>query len=119
MRSRLRTGLIAGLVSAGLLAALAVPVSPGQSLARSTGCGKIESTSIYAKAKVIAIRGVGCRKARHVAKRFDHSGDLKIGRWNCALAHDDLPNLFSCGWPPDGNLRQADHALLARGVAGT
>ncbi len=108
------------LVAVGLLAAaFAAPASPDQSLARRTGCGKIDSTSIYAKAKVIALRGVGCRKARHVAKRFDHTGDLSIGRWRCAYAHNDLPNLFSCGWPADGNLRQADHALLARGVPGT
>lgn len=82
-------------------------------------CGTIDSTSIYSKARVIALRGVGCHKARRVAKRFDHTGDLTIGRWRCAYAHSDLPNLFSCGWPADGNLRQADHALLTRGVPGT
>jgi hypothetical protein len=120
VRSRAGIGLTTGIVVVGLLAtALAAPASPNQTFAQAGGCGKIESTSIYAKAKVIALRGVGCRKARHVAKRFDHSGDLTIGRWRCAYAHNDLPNLFSCGWPADGNLRQADHALLARGVPGT
>ena len=95
-----------------LVTMLAVSASaPAHTAARRHGCGTISSTSIYARAKVIALRGVGCRKARAVAKRFDHTGDLAIGHWRCALAHSDLPNLFSCGWPASGNLRRADHAL--------
>jgi hypothetical protein len=113
-----RLGLAAGL--ALLVAVVAVSASASADTAgRRHGCGTISSTSIYARAKVIALRGVGCRKARNVAKRFDHTGDLAIGHWRCALAHSDLPNLFSCGWPATGNLRQAEHALLARGVPGT
>jgi hypothetical protein len=103
------------------LAIVIVPASArdsGRTLAREA-CGQYNSTSLYAKGKVVALRGVGCRKALNVAKHFDHTGDLTIGHWRCAYAHSDLPNLFSCGWPAHGNLRQAAHALLARGVPGT
>lgn len=107
-----------GIVAISLLTVTLAASASSGSLKREQ-CGTIHSTSIYSSARVIALRGVGCYKARRVAQHFDHSGDLTIGRWRCAYAHSDLPNLFSCGWPADGNLRQANHALLARGVPGT
>ena len=77
-------------------------------------CGTISSTSKYERARVIAIRGVTCRRARRVARAYDHRGD-EIGRWRCFLAHDDAPRLFSCGWPPrSGDIRRAPHALTVR-----
>jgi hypothetical protein len=119
MRRLTTAGLavVLALAVAAIMAPTAAPVS-GQTLAREA-CGQYNSDSIYSKGKVIALRGVGCRKARNIAKHFDHTGDVAIGRWRCAYAHSDLPNLFSCGWPANGNLRDAAHALLARGIPGT
>lgn len=90
--------------------------APDDALARKR-CGKISSTSGFDQAKVIAIRGVGCRKARKVARRFDHKGE-QTGRWQCFLARDeDLPRLFSCGRGDDsGDVRDWPHALTAKGV---
>lgn len=122
MRPSFPTALLAGLAAGAALVSLGTTADPAaseQRLERAKGCGTYESTSLYSRAKVIALRGVGCRKARRIAKRFDRTGDLTIGHWRCALAHSDLPNLFSCGWPANGDLRQSDHALLARGVPGT
>lgn len=89
--------------------------SPDDALARKR-CGKISSTSAYEKAKVIAIRGVGCSKARKVARRYDHESK-QTGRWQCFLAHNDLPRLFSCGRGGEaGDVRDWPHALVAKGV---
>ena len=117
---RLTTAGLPIVLAALAIMAIAAPIAApaGQTLAREA-CGQYNSDSIYSKGKVIALRGVGCRKARNIAKHFDHTGDLAIGRWRCAYAHSDLPNLFSCGWPANGNLRNAAHALLARGIPGT
>ena len=117
MRRVTTTALLIALAALAIAAPLAAPHT-GRTLARET-CGQYNSESIYSKAKVIALRGVGCRKARNIAKHFDHTGDLAIGHWRCAYAHSDLPNLFSCGWPANGNLRQAAHSLLAKGIPGT
>ena len=89
--------------------------SPDDALARKR-CGTISSTSVYEKAKVIAIRGVSCSKARKVARRYDHQSK-QTGRWQCFLAHGDLPRLFSCGRGGDsGDVRDWPHALVAKGV---
>ena len=88
--------------------------STAESARRS--CGTISSTSVYDRARVVAIRGVTCRRARRVARAFDHRG-VERGRWQCALAHGDRPRLFSCGWPASGgDLRDSPHALTAVGV---
>jgi hypothetical protein len=89
--------------------------APEDALARKA-CGKISSTSVYDKAKVIAIRGVGCSKARKVARRYDQDSK-QTGNWQCFLAHDDLPRLFSCGrGGASGDVRKWPHALVAKGV---
>jgi hypothetical protein len=107
-----RIVLAAGYV--GFLLALAL-WAPEDALARKA-CGKISSTSVYDMAKVVAIRGVGCSKARKVARRYDHDSK-QTGSWQCALAHDDLPRLFSCGRGGDsGDVRKWPHALVAKGV---
>jgi hypothetical protein len=81
-----------------------------------TNCGTFPSTSIYDKGRVFAIRGVGCRKAREVAKQYDHKGTAP-GRWKCALAHGGGEALFSCGYgESSGNIRDWPHALLVKGV---
>jgi hypothetical protein len=106
-----RIALVAGFL--GLVLALTLWVE--DALARKT-CGKISSTSVYDKAKVIAIRGVGCAKARKVARRYDHDSK-QTGSWQCFLAHDDLPRLFSCGRGAEsGDVRKWPHALVAKGV---
>jgi hypothetical protein len=55
-RSSFAVAVLAGCLLVLLGFALLVP---GDALARKR-CGKISSTSLYEKAKVIAIRGVGC-----------------------------------------------------------
>jgi hypothetical protein len=78
-------------------------------------CGTYKSTSAYDRARVIAIRGVSCPRARRVAKRFDRKGK-ELARWQCGLAHDALPRLFSCGKGGSGSLQDSPHALVAKGV---
>jgi hypothetical protein len=98
----------------GLLLALAL-WAPEDAMARKA-CGKISSTSVYDKAKVIAIRGVGCSKARKVARRYDQDSK-QTGSWQCFLAHDDLPRLFSCGRGGEsGDVRKWPHALVVKGI---
>jgi hypothetical protein len=111
-RSNLAVPVLAGC----LLVLLGLALwSPDDALARKR-CGKISSTSAYEKAKVIAIRGVGCSKARKVARRYDHESE-ETGRWQCSLAHNDPPRLFSCGRGGDsGDVRDWPHALVAKGV---
>jgi hypothetical protein len=112
VRSRYSGALLAGCVLALLAAAMWLP---GDAHARK-GCGKISSTSAYDKAKVVAIRGVGCKKARRIARRYDHDSK-QTGTWQCFLAHDDLPRLFSCGRGGEsGDVRKWPHALVAKGV---
>jgi hypothetical protein len=79
-------------------------------------CGTYNSDSVYARAKVFAIRGVGCHRALRVAKRFDHNG-IAPGPWHCFLGHSGR-RLFSCGHPAPagGPITHASHALLSRGV---
>lgn len=89
--------------------------SPDDALARKP-CGTISSTSGYDKAKVIAIRGVGCSKARKVARRYDHDAK-QSGSWQCFLAHGDPRRLFSCGRGGEsGDVREWPHALVVKGV---
>jgi hypothetical protein len=98
--------------------ALVVPLFgalPGTAEAR-TNCGKINSTSTYEKARITAIRGVSCDKAREIARRFDHKGKT-TGKWECFLAHGGGTRLFSCGKGDDqGDVRDWPHALTAKGV---
>ena len=80
-----------------------------------TDCGTFASTSIYPTARVTELRGVGCRRAREVAKAYDKSGK-QLGKWRCALAHGGGTDLFSCGkGGKRGNLRKWPHALVAKG----
>jgi endonuclease YncB( thermonuclease family) len=84
--------------------------------AKRRSCGTITSMSVYPFARVVAIRGVRCRRARRVARIYDHEG-RSPGRWRCFLAHSDRPRLFSCGYPPTrGDIRRARHAFEAIGT---
>lgn len=110
---------MARLLPFGLPAALVLVLSaaaPATEIrAASKSCGTYASTSVYSKARVIAIRGVGCREAKRIARRFDHG--RSTGRWRCGLAHGSGRRLFSCGHPPQsGDIRQWRYALEARGV---
>jgi hypothetical protein len=81
-----------------------------------TDCGTYNSTSIYDKGRVFAIRGVECGKALKVAKKYDRRGATP-GPWKCALAHGGGRSLFSCGYgESSGNIRDWPHALVAKGV---
>lgn len=99
---------------AGLVATL---WAPPHAAAQPRSCGTYQSDSVYPRARVFAIRGVGCHRAHRVAKRFDHQGRAP-GPWRCFLGHAGR-RLFSCGHPPPaggGPITHARHALLARGV---
>jgi hypothetical protein len=106
---------------AATILVLALCAVPGVSMAdggqaKRESCGKYSSASIYAKAKVIAIRGVDCAEARKVAKKYDHKGVPK-GKWQCFLAHGGGRRLFSCGYGgSQGDVRDFPHALIAKGV---
>ncbi|MDQ4048547.1 MAG: hypothetical protein M3131_04075 [Actinomycetota bacterium] len=112
------------LAAAMLLLALlpADPVqagSPSATAAERRSCGTIPTTSIYRRARVIAIRRVSCRRARQVAYAYDRHQRF-LGRWRCGLAHGDRPRLFSCGAGPPrtGDLRRRRYALEAVGSGG-
>jgi hypothetical protein len=115
LRPVVRTHSIAmPLLAAGLVALLLAPSHAG---AKRRSCGTYSSESIYPRARVIAIRGVGCNRALRVAKRFDHKASAP-GAWHCFLGHGGR-RLFSCGYPaPSGGgpITSARHALRARGV---
>jgi endonuclease YncB( thermonuclease family) len=92
------------------------PAKTSTDAARRRSCGTIRSTSVYPFARVVAIRGVRCRRARRVARMYDHRG-RSPGRWRCFLAHADRPRLFACGYPPTrGDIRLARHAFEAIGT---
>jgi hypothetical protein len=108
----------AGLLSLALLAVLAVSgvAQAGGDASARRSCGKIQSTSAYPYARVVAIRGVSCRTARRVAKRYDSRGTAPRG-WRCALTHNDPPRLFSCGTRGEStDLRLRPRALEAIGT---
>jgi hypothetical protein len=111
--------LIAIAATAGAVLVLATAGgAAGDAIGKREGCGRFTSASIYTKAKVIAVRGVACRKARKVAKKYDHKGVAK-GKWECALGHGGR-RLFSCGYGgAGGNLADFPHALIAKGVGPT
>jgi hypothetical protein len=100
------------------LSQVALAGTPTATIAKRHSCGTVTSTSIYKKAKVIAIRGVSCKRARQVAKAYDSKG-RQLGSWQCGLAHDDGARLFSCGaGSGTGDLRKRPHALEAVGTGG-
>lgn len=106
--------LLATIAVGGTLAAPAA-ADPDAAAARRS-CGTISSTSVYPYARVVAIRGVSCRTARRVARRYDRSGGQSRG-WRCGLAHGDRPRLFSCGsGGRRGDLRRFPRALEAIGT---
>ena len=108
--------VVAGLVCCGALAAVAVALLIPEEASARRSCGTISSTSVYPRARVVAIRGVSCATARRVARSFDNGGRAP-SPWRCGLAHSDRPRLFSCGYPArGGDLRRSRHALEAVGT---
>ena len=103
------------IISALTIVASAAASAPGKGRVH---CGTYESTSSYPRAKVIAIRGVGCAEARKVAKKYDQFGQSK-SPWECFLSHGGGRRLFSCGYGgTQGDVRDFPHALVAKGVGG-
>src|SRR5262245_51541806 len=117
-RSAPRLAAIAAAAIALAFAALAgqsTAAAPAASGAK-TDCGTYDSTSTFDRGQVFAIRGVKCRKARKVAKRYDHRGTAPRP-WKCALAHGGGKALFSCGYgESSGDIRDWPHALIVKGV---
>jgi hypothetical protein len=90
-------------------------IHPVRARYAATDCGTFPSTSIYATARVTALRAVTCARAIQVAKAYDSAG-RQLGKWRCALSHSSGTDLFSCGkGGRRGNLRKWPHALLAKG----
>ncbi len=90
------------------------PAPPAQGKG-GQNCGTYPSVSIYPKGKVKAIRGVSCREALRVAKKYDHKGRAR-GPWECVLGHGGR-TLFSCGYGgASGDIRDFPHALTVKGV---
>jgi len=114
-----RAGAATALTAMIVLAAGIAPAATangGREPARAKSCGTYASASIYDRAKVIAIRGVGCKKAKKVARRYDNDAK-ETGPWRCGLAHGGGRALFSCGHPAvGGDLRDSEHALKAKGL---
>lgn len=94
----------------------AASAGPGDATAaKRRSCGTIASSSIYSRARVVAIRHVRCPKARRIARRYDNAG-RQTRNWRCGLARDS-PRLFSCGsGGRRGDLRKFPRALEAVGV---
>ena len=106
------------LAFAALLAGRSTATAPAASGAK-TDCGTYDSASTFDRGQVFAIRGVNCRKARKVAKKYDHKGTAPRP-WKCALAHGGGKALFSCGYgESSGDIRDWPHALIAKGVNGS
>lgn len=106
---------LAAIIAAGVWLFTGLVPAPAVSHGQSD-CGTYSSDSSYSTAKVIAIRGVSCREARKVAKKYDHKGRGR-GPWECFLAHGDGRALFSCGYgDSQGDVRDFPHALVAKGV---
>lgn len=111
---------LAGIILVALVGQLSLDTSLADDSTAAAGeetqCGTYRSTSIYARGRVVAIRGVNCEKAREVAKRYDHRG-RQIDGWRCGLAHGGGRALFSCGkGGSSGDLRDWPRALVAKGV---
>ena len=76
----------------------------------------IRATAVSPFARVTAIRGVRCRRARRVARAYDRER-RSPEPWRTFVAHGDRPHLVSCGYPPRrGVIRRAGHALEAIGT---
>jgi hypothetical protein len=109
----LQTGVLTALLAIVALALLASAPEPADAAKR---CGTYNSTSAYERARVVAIRGVTCKRALRIARRYDRRFTTP-GNWRCALAHGDGRALFSCGaGGKSGALRDWPHALKALGV---
>lgn len=93
------------------------PLGPESALAKRKVCGTYRSTSIYPRARVIAIRGVRCGRALRIARRYDRRFK-QTGRWRCFLARAPRrPSIFSCGrGGRRGDVRDWPHALTVKGV---
>lgn len=110
-----------GLFLMVILGSLAVSAARPPDAEARLGCGTIPSTSIYARARVVAIRGVSCATARRVALTYDRGVRSPRG-WGCFLAHSDLPRIFSCGSgenPGGGDVRGSSRAFEVIGVRAT
>jgi hypothetical protein len=117
--ARPAAALLAAALPALAVAAIGAASSPAGAAKAKEDCGTYRSTSIYDKGRVFAIRGVKCRKARKVAKKYDHESTAP-GPWKCALAHGKGKALFSCGYgASSGNIRDWPHALVVKGVGGS
>jgi hypothetical protein len=106
-------------VIASLALVLAGPAHAGIQQAdasKSRTCGTYSSTSIYKKAKVVALRRVSCKRALQVAKAYDKTGRTP-SKWRCGLAHNAKTRLFSCGaGSKTGPLDDFKYALVVYGV---
>jgi len=110
--------LLALLALFALALPAAAPAEPGAQASKRKNCGVLKGMGGKYKFRVVALRGVSCRGARKVAKRYDRVRPLPRG-WACGLAHNEPKRLFSCGkGGTRGDLRKWPHALVAIRVRG-
>jgi hypothetical protein len=116
MSSRAWTLQAAVLVALATLMAVVLLAGAPERADAAKRCGTYNSTSAYERARVVAIRGVTCKRALRIARRYDRRFTTP-GAWQCALAHSGGRRLFSCGsGGKSGDLRDWPHALKALGV---
>ena len=116
MGSRARTQHAAALAALTALMAIALLAGAPERADAAKRCGTYNSTSVYERARVVAIRGVKCKRAVQIARSYDRRF-VTPGSWRCGLAHGGGRRLFSCGRGGEsGDLRDWPHALKALGV---
>src|SRR5687767_9801565 len=116
MNSRAWTLQASALLALAVLMALVLLASAPERADAAKKCGTYNSTSSYERARVVAIRGVKCKRAVRIARGYDRRF-VTPGSWVCGLAHGGGRRLFSCGsGGKSGDLRDWPHALKALGV---
>jgi hypothetical protein len=116
MSSRAWTLQIGGSAAIAVLTVIALLAGAPERADAAKRCGTYNSTSSYERARVVAIRGVKCKRAVRIARSYDRRF-VTPGSWVCGLAHGGGRRLFSCGaGGKSGDLRDWPHALKALGV---
>ena len=97
---------------AAVTLAASVALSPSPAAAKPRACGKLVRPSLIVK--VIAIRGVSCRTARHVATIYATADAPKP--WKCDIGtgqkYAGAEIAAMCGYGGHGSLLRRPHAFV-------
>jgi hypothetical protein len=108
----IRCGLLLGAVL--VIAATSIALLAPEGAEAKRNCGTLNGKVAGYKAKVIAIRGVKCKRAKQVARRYARKFRAP-GQWECFVARAGTGRLFSCGYGGrSGDVRKWPHALEVR-----